>query len=262
MIKKIIRRIIRCSIKRAKEIHGQTGYFSNNVYVQGKAVLKDGDPINIADIYPDAQAKITGAINESDLAKALQSIGTDKILVVPDNPPNLDLTLSAIRDALRGADGRTLTDLYNKLGSISGSVSVANFPTDYPDSGTHSRLDDLKQALQSIGTDKFLTVVENFPTDYPDSGTHTRLDDLKQALQSIGTDKFLTAPDNPPNLDLSLTALRDALRGVDNRTLTDIYNRLGNELTRIAKLKGYDYDNGVWRDVAVDDSGRLRAVLS
>jgi len=68
--------------------------------------------------------------------------------------------------------------------------------------------------------------VGNFPTDYPDNGTHSRLDDLKEALQSIGTDKFLTAPDNPPNLDLPLTSLRDALRGVDNRTLSDVYDRL------------------------------------
>jgi len=299
MIKKIIRRIIRWaltekgysiplwddldlinlySIKGVKDIYGQRGYFSDNLYVQGKVVLKDGDPINIADIFPDAQAKITGAINESDLTKALQSVGTDKFLTVPDNPPNLDLALSTLRDALRGADGRTLTDLYNKLGSISGSVSVANFPTDYPDSGTHTRLDDLKQALQSIGTDKFLTVpdnpsnldvklssrasettlqnirdrlpeslttsgnfkiaivedqlnllknggtvnVGNFPTDYPDNGTHTRLDDLKQALQSVGADKLLTAPDNPPNLDLPLSALR----GTDNRDLSQLYNAL------------------------------------
>jgi len=104
MIKKIIRRIIRWaltekgysiplwddldlinlySIKGVKDIYGQRGYFSDNLYVQGKVVLKDGDPINIADIFPDAQAKITGAINDSDLTKALQSVGTDKFLTVP-----------------------------------------------------------------------------------------------------------------------------------------------------------------------------------
>ena len=34
---------------------------------------------------------------------------------MPDYVPQLDITLSALRDALRGADNRTLTDLYNHL---------------------------------------------------------------------------------------------------------------------------------------------------
>jgi len=51
------------------------------------------------------------------------------------NPSNLDIALSDLRDALKGADARTLTDLYNKIDSLlsefqpvstSGSVAAAD----------------------------------------------------------------------------------------------------------------------------------------
>jgi len=38
------------------------------------------------------------------------------------------------------------------------------------------------------------------------------VEDLKGALDSVGTDKLLTTPDNPPNLDIAISALRDALK--------------------------------------------------
>jgi hypothetical protein len=48
------------------EVFANYGYFNYNVLVQGKPVIKDGDPISIYDIFDYARAKITGAI---DLAK-------------------------------------------------------------------------------------------------------------------------------------------------------------------------------------------------
>jgi len=38
---------------------------------------------------------------------------------------NLDLSLTSLRDALRGPDARTLTDVYNQLSSIYGRLDVA-----------------------------------------------------------------------------------------------------------------------------------------
>jgi len=43
------------------------------------------------------------------------------------------------------------------------------------------------------------------------SGVDSKLGDLREALSSVGTDKLLTTPDNPPNLDIAISALRDAL---------------------------------------------------
>ena len=64
----------------------------------------------------------------------------------------LDLTLTELRDAIRGTGDKTLTDLDASIAAI------------------------------------------------------------KNALSSIGTDKLLTTPDNPSNLDIALSALRDALK--------------------------------------------------
>ena len=115
-----------------------------------------------------------------ELEDALASVGTDKLRTtvvdaLPESPfnitkvagtaltgrnwsndfaklQNLDISLTTLRDALRGTDNRTLTDLYDRLGqtlprSVSGTVNVGNFPTDFPDSGTHTKLDNIYNRL-------------------------------------------------------------------------------------------------------------------
>ena len=46
-------------------IYAYYGYFNDNVYVQGKQVLKDGDPVNIYEFFPIAQEQIVQAIEEA-----------------------------------------------------------------------------------------------------------------------------------------------------------------------------------------------------
>jgi len=41
-----------------KEIHAHYGYFKDNVYVQGKAVIKDGDPVKISEFIDLAKADV------------------------------------------------------------------------------------------------------------------------------------------------------------------------------------------------------------
>lgn len=48
-----------------RDIYAHYGFFSDNVYVQGRRVLKDGDPINLYDIFEPAKEKITQAIDAS-----------------------------------------------------------------------------------------------------------------------------------------------------------------------------------------------------
>ena len=52
---------------RIKEVHAGTGYFSQDVFIQGKRAIKDGDPVNIYDIFEPAREKITLAIDYSKL---------------------------------------------------------------------------------------------------------------------------------------------------------------------------------------------------
>jgi len=47
------------------EVNAHIGYFIDDAFVQGKKVLKDGDPINLYDIYDPANEKITQAIDQS-----------------------------------------------------------------------------------------------------------------------------------------------------------------------------------------------------
>ncbi len=51
--------------KPFRNIFADYGYFNENAFIQGKRVLKDEDPIYIADVFPVAQRKITYAIDDS-----------------------------------------------------------------------------------------------------------------------------------------------------------------------------------------------------
>jgi len=51
-----------------EELYGYYGYFFDNVFVQGKPVIKDGDPISIYDIQEPAKESITQAIDQSKVA--------------------------------------------------------------------------------------------------------------------------------------------------------------------------------------------------
>ena len=82
--------------------------------------------------------------------------------------------------------------------SISGSVSVTNFPSDYPDSGTHSRLDTLHSDITS------------------DQPRH-----ITNAYDSVN-DRFkvdVQATVNPPNLDVALStrASESTLSSIDSK---------------------------------------------
>ena len=51
--------------KRLKEIHVGDGFFTYSLSVQGKSVLKDGDPVYIADFYYYAKISISEAVKEA-----------------------------------------------------------------------------------------------------------------------------------------------------------------------------------------------------
>jgi hypothetical protein len=71
-------------------IEANTGNFKENLYVQGKPVIKDGDPINISDILDPAKAKITESIDSAKIT----SIGSD----IKDNTASIAETALQILD--------------------------------------------------------------------------------------------------------------------------------------------------------------------
>ena len=78
-------------------------------------------------------------------------------------------------------------------------------------------------------------ITELNPTDVLLRACYDVLNRLDNALASIATDKLRVS-------------IVDSLPAGDN------------EIGRV-RLRGYDYDNTTWRDVAVDSSGRVRATL-
>jgi hypothetical protein len=79
--------------------------------------------------------------------------------------------LDALRDALKGADSKDFSTLETDVESVLGQLDVL------------------------LST----------------RASETTLSAIKNALASVGTDELLTIPDNPPNLDIALSAHRDAL---------------------------------------------------
>jgi hypothetical protein len=55
------------------EIYGRVGHFSENLLVQGRPVLKDGDPITIQQFYDTAVDQIAQAIDKSKTTQLLET---------------------------------------------------------------------------------------------------------------------------------------------------------------------------------------------
>jgi len=75
------------------EFYGFYGYFFNNVFVQGKPVIKDGDPISIYDIFQPVQQKITQSIDNSLLTQYTSKISSITSNLTFDEAKNLMVAL-------------------------------------------------------------------------------------------------------------------------------------------------------------------------
>jgi len=82
------------------ELSANYGYINWNLFVQGKPVIKDGDPISLYDIFDYAQSKITSAI---DLAKVTGI--TDLIRAYTGYLPSIQSKLSPVRILTSGDVG-------------------------------------------------------------------------------------------------------------------------------------------------------------
>jgi hypothetical protein len=141
----------------------------------------------------------------------------------------LDISLSSLRDALRGTDSRTLTDIYNVANNVLSKLDVAlstrasestlsAFSNKFPSAAV------LADNLSNPTTTIIGAAVLGWDGTYWRRIAADSSSRLKVALDSIP---------NPSNLDISLSALRDAIRGTGNKTLTDLDTDLNNILGRL-----------------------------
>jgi len=93
------------------ELYAGTGYFSDNVYVRGKPVLKDGDPITVSDLGDDAKQKITDAIDASQLLSNLlnefKPVSVKGSITSSDNTSGFSIVVDK--------GGRHIVNVYYKL---------------------------------------------------------------------------------------------------------------------------------------------------
>jgi len=129
----------------------------------------------------------------------------------------MSLTNKTPAEDIRQRTFDEVNDAY-RVNLVVGTITIV-FPTDYPDAGTHTRLDTLNtkvatettlngiklqtDKLTFSGNDLKVTLdsetiaatqsgtwsvgVNNWPADFPDSGTHSRLDTIKSVLDTIKT---------------------------------------------------------------------------
>lgn len=101
------------------QVHAHYGYFKDNVYVQGKAVIKDGDPIRIESFIDGAKLDIDNIYDtlldiKDSIRRSLSSVGLD----------NVRVEISV--DGVGLAKESTLSEIQRKVDELYGIVSDLN----------------------------------------------------------------------------------------------------------------------------------------
>jgi hypothetical protein len=156
----------------------------------------------------------------------------------------LDISLSTLRNDIRGVGNRTLTDLFNKL-------------------------DALDNALASVATDKFrMSIVDPLPagTNLIGKVAGDQGLALKQVSATDGRlDVYCSFVANPSNLDVALStrASESTLSSLNGKfpSAVSLGDALSNPTTTIIGSALLGWDGANWRRLAVDSSSRLRAVV-
>jgi len=99
---------------RFREVHAGYGYFTYDLFRGDKRVLADGDPIYISDIYPEAQARITTAINNAYATDYLASV-TAETKEIRTITQSIEARVREIEDKLSNYIYPKLTDIEARL---------------------------------------------------------------------------------------------------------------------------------------------------
>jgi len=75
-------------------IYGYYGFFDNNVFVQGRRVLKDGDPITLYDISDLAKSKISQAIDQTKTKEFIGEIRDKMVKLRMDEYGNVGVIIA------------------------------------------------------------------------------------------------------------------------------------------------------------------------
>jgi hypothetical protein len=121
------------------EIYGNAGYFNNALYVAGKQVIKDGDPVGIYQLFDQAIQGIKQAVDNS---------------LAGQYAPDLDLITQYIKDTRNTAVKLTFS-VYGNLG-----VKIAE-PVDAYGRTLVAPPSELVNELQSVSVNEAITAANN-----------------------------------------------------------------------------------------------------
>jgi len=123
---------------RIKEVHAGYGYFSYDLFVQGKKVIKDGDPVNINDLFEPARTKITQAIDYSTYVRKLDAIDAKLAEVlqkfdikISDVKSSIDYNYSYLGSILDEID-KKLIDVLQEIRVPSRVLSIDGYAYETP----------------------------------------------------------------------------------------------------------------------------------
>jgi len=167
---------------------------------------------------------------------------------------------------LKGVDNRTLTDLYNQMGTRASESTLSSILAQLD-----ITLSALRDALKGAGNKDFTTLeadVESIlaqidvalstrASESTLSAVDSKLGDIRGALGSVATDKMLTTPDNPPNLDVALSTR------ASESTLSSVLGQLDIKISELRDaLKQSTIDTTVYTKSLADIWYQLTQTLA
>lgn len=167
---------------------------------------------------------------------------------------NLDLTITALRDAIRGASNNTLSDIVTQIIAEQQRDIASWGGTSLTGSDITSNIQNLDLAITGL-RDALRGVNNDTITDIVNSVTSNQPRDIASWGGTTLTGSDITS--NIQNLDLAITGLRDALRGIDDRTITELFDRLsGNGSIQIVDSGGTAADITTNNGLKIDNAER------
>jgi hypothetical protein len=178
---------------------------------------------DIADVKTSAEWDGSKWINRVKAQEIEDALAT--LLTKAGFDAKADVTLSALRDALRGTGSKTLSDLATALGTLNSkdfateTTLAAILAKIISAPATEAKQNSLETVLKAIRDSAGIKKI----TDALPAGTNKigKVDVDSSALPTGAAtaakqDSLLT------QTDIKLSALRDAIRGVDDKTLSDL----------------------------------------
>jgi len=103
-----------------KMLYGEYGFFSQDLFVQGKHVIKDGDPVNIYDIFPPARETIRESIDASIITQYMGDVRERVLKLRMDEYGNIGVTISEPIDVY----GRVVVSVEDAFKPVHASAKV------------------------------------------------------------------------------------------------------------------------------------------